>query len=90
MSGLWTLWWIWGTLALLLAIVEILLPGFIFLGFAIGAAGMALLLLLSLTPGLPLMLLLFAALSLVAWLGLKRLFSLPRGQVKTFETDIND
>lgn len=90
MSTLWTLWWVWGALALVLAIVEVLLPGFIFLGFALGAAGVALLLLLALPLSLPLALLIFAGLSLIAWLGLRRAFALPRGQVKTFDSDINE
>ena len=86
----WTLWWAWAALALVLAIVEVLIPGFIFLGFAIGAAGVALLMFLSLSVGLPLLLLIFAVLSLVAWLGLRRVFALPHGQVKTFDHDINE
>ena len=90
MAALWSLWWIWGALALVLGIAEILLPGFIFLGFAIGAVCVAVLLLMSLSVSLPLLLLIFAALSLVAWLMLRRLFALPKGQVKTFDTDIND
>ncbi len=90
MGALWSLWWIWGALALVLGIAEILLPGFIFLGFAIGAACVAVLLLMSLNVSLPLLLLVFAALSLLAWLMLRRLFALPKGQVKTFDTDIND
>lgn len=90
MGELWSLWWIWGALALVLGIAEILLPGFIFLGFAIGAVCVAVLLLMSLNVSLPLLLLVFAALSLVAWLMLRRLFALPKGQVKTFDTDIND
>ena len=77
--------------ALLLAIVEVLVPGFVFLGFAIGAAAVALILLTSgMTPGLPLLLLIFAALSLAAWLLLRKVFALPKGQVKTFDHDIND
>ncbi|MCG7624955.1 MULTISPECIES: NfeD family protein [unclassified Epibacterium] len=90
MGALWSLWWIWGAFALLLGIAEILLPGFIFLGFAIGATCVAVLLLMTLKVSLPLLLLIFAALSLAAWLILKRLFALPKGQVKTFDTDIND
>ena len=35
-------------------------------------------------------LLVFAVLSLAAWLILRRVFALPKGQVKTFDTDIND
>ncbi|GAB5434672.1 MAG: hypothetical protein EpisKO_40420 [Epibacterium sp.] len=90
MDAVWSLWWVWGVIALGLAIVEILLPGFIFLGFAIGAAAVAVILLTPLSLTLPVLLLVFAVLSLVAWLGLRRIFSLPQGQVKTFDTDIND
>ena len=87
----WTLWWVWGAAALLLAIVEVLVPGFVFLGFAIGAAAVMLFLLASgMGPGLPLLLLIFAALSLAAWLLLRKVFALPKGQVKTFDHDIND
>ena len=89
--ALWSLWWVWIAGALVLGIVEMLAPGFIFLGFAIGAAGVGLLQLLA--PGalgLPALLLAFAALSLVAWLILRRSFALPKGQVKTFDHDIND
>lgn len=90
-TALWTLWWVWAAAALLLAIVEVLVPGFVFLGFAIGAAAVALILLVSgMTPGLPVLLLIFAALSLAAWLVLRRVFALPKGQVKTFDHDIND
>ena len=34
---IWTIWWAWLCVAILLGIVEVLVPGFIFLGFAIGA-----------------------------------------------------
>ncbi|MCA2008400.1 hypothetical protein [Tritonibacter mobilis] len=90
MGALWSLWWVWGVIALGLAIIEILLPGFVFLGFAIGAAAVAVILLTPLSLTLPVLLLVFAVLSLVAWLILRRVFALPKGQVKTFETDIND
>lgn len=90
-GGIWTLWWVWAASALVLGILEILVPGFVFLGFAIGAAAVALLLLVSGGSwGLPLLLLIFAGLSLAAWLLMKRLFALPKGQVKTFDRDIND
>lgn len=86
-----SIWWAWLAFALVLGIVETLVPGFFFLGFAIGAAlvGLALLGPLALLSP-PLLLLIFAGLSLVAWLVLRRMFALPRGQVKTFEHDIND
>ena len=87
----WLSWWIWMAAALALGILEIVLPGFIFLGFAIGAAITGILLILpGLTPSLPILLLIFAVLSLVSWLVLRRIFALPHGQVKTFNHDIND
>lgn len=86
-----SVWWVWLAAGLTLAILEILVPGFVFLGFAIGAAIVGLLLigpaqLLSAQA----ILLIFAALSLIAWLVLRRIFALPKGQVKTFDHDIND
>ncbi|MDC0657105.1 hypothetical protein N6L27_03760 [Leisingera sp. SS27] len=86
----WVLWWVWGAGALVLAILEVLAPGFVFLGFAIGAAIVGLLLLAGASFTLPLLLLIFAALSLAAWLVMRRVFALPKGQVKTFNHDIND
>ncbi|MBO9452804.1 hypothetical protein J7426_21230 [Tropicibacter sp. R16_0] len=90
MDALWSVWWVWMAAALLLAIIEVLAPGFIFLGFAIGAAVTGLLLLiLPITWTLPVLALIFAALSLAAWLILRRSFALRTGQVKHFEDDIN-
>ncbi len=91
MEALLTTWWVWLAAALVLGILEMLIPGFIFLGFAIGAAvvGLALLGPLGLLS-LPAILLIFAIASLVAWLALRRYFALPKGQVKTFDHDIND
>ena len=37
--SLWSLWWVWMVGALALAILEVLAPAQIFLGFAAGAAG---------------------------------------------------
>jgi len=86
-----TLWWVWMAGALVLAIAEVLIPGFVFLGFAIGAFAVSLILLnTGLSLGLPVLLLIFAGLSLVAWLLMRRFFALPKGQVKTFNQDIND
>lgn len=91
MSAIWSLWWLWLCAALVLGIAEVLIPGFIFLGFALGALAVSMLLLnTGLALSLPLLLLIFAALSLAAWLILRRVFALPGTQVKRFEDDIND
>ena len=42
----WSEWWVWAAGALILAIIEVLVPGYVFLGFAIGAGIMALVFLL--------------------------------------------
>ena len=49
--SIWSLWWVWMVGALVLAILEVLAPAQIFLGFAIGAAGVGLALLVGI-PGL--------------------------------------
>jgi membrane protein implicated in regulation of membrane protease activity len=81
---------------MLLGILEVLAPGWIFLGFAVGALGTGLLLWVggplgaSMAGSLPMLLLVFAVLSLVAWLVLRRVFGLKGGSVTTFDSDIND
>lgn len=88
----WTLWWVWMAAALILAILEVLVPGFVFLGFALGTLAVGLLLLAGIgaTLSLALLLLIFALCSLAAWLILRRLFALPTGQVRIIDRDIND
>ncbi|MEM6376161.1 MAG: hypothetical protein AAF686_07955 [Pseudomonadota bacterium] len=83
------LWWVWLCAALVLAIIEVLLPGFIFLGIAIGALGMALL--VAIVPGVSpaLMAVLFGGLSLVAWLMLRRVFRARDGAARIIHDDIN-
>lgn len=84
-------WWVWMSAALLLATAEVIIPGWIFLGFAIGAMVMGLLLLLGVAGlSMPISLVIFAVLSLISYIGLRWLFGLKTGQVTTFDTDIND
>lgn len=83
-------WWIWMAAALILAILEVLAPGFVFLGFAIGAALIGLALLTGLTLSAPLLFVAFAALSLIAWLVLRQIFRLPGSKPKRITRDIND
>ncbi|ARU02554.1 NfeD family protein [Yoonia vestfoldensis] len=88
---LWAEWWVWMSGALILATLEVLIPGYIFLGFAVGAGLMGLLILFGINAtGLALMLVIFALLSLLSYLAMRRFFRLRKGQVKVWETDIND
>lgn len=87
--ALWSLWWVWLAAALALAILEVMVPGFIFLGFAVGAAITALVLLLPVQLGLMALLAIFAGLSLIAWLILRRVFRTPDDQTRIIHEDIN-
>lgn len=86
-----TLWWVWLSAALALGLIELLSPGFLFLGFAVGALAMSAITAFSLLS-LPVSgkLAIFTLLSLIAWVGLRRAFKPPKGSVKTFDHDIND
>ncbi|MEI2686305.1 MAG: hypothetical protein V9G14_08550 [Cypionkella sp.] len=88
---MYTEWWVWIVAGFALGVLEVLVPGFIFLGFAIGAVVTGILVGFSLFGGnLSLMLLVFAVVSVIAWLGLRRVMGVRHGQVKIWDRDIND
>jgi len=87
---MWALWWVWMAGAVALGILEIFAPGFVFLGFAVGAALTGILLAAGLSPSLPWLLLIFAVVSLVSWLALRRILGVRKGQVKIWDRDINE
>ena len=82
----------WVSGGILLMLIELLIPGFLMLGFGLGALGLALALWLS--PPLaalpPLALLaMWAALSLLTWLALSKCFG-QRARRRSPKSDIND
>lgn len=87
-------WWVWIGLGLALAALEVLLPGFIFLGIAIGATVLGLLQLI--LPGVftamsdTAFLAVFGGLSLLSWIGLRMAFKSQTSDSKTFAEDVND
>lgn len=87
----WAVWWVWVVFGVALGVLEVLVPGFIFLGFAIGAVvtgglvGIGLL-----GANVPALALIFAVLSLVAFLVLRRVVGVTKGQVKVWDKDINE
>ena len=93
---MWSLWWVWMVGALILGFLEVLIPGFIFLGFAIGAAvtgaviGLGGAAVAPLTGSLPWLLVFFAVVSLVAWIVLRRVVGVRKGQTKIWDRDINE
>ena len=90
LTGLAGTWWAWVVLGFALGVLEILVPGYIFLGFAIGAILTGALVGFGLPAGLPALILIFAVASVVAWLVLRRTMGVREGQVKIWDRDIND
>jgi len=88
---MWTIWWVWVVAGFGLGVLEVLVPGFIFLGFAVGAVGTGVLVGLGLIGGnVPVLSLVFALLSVGAWLALRATMGVRRGQVKLWDKDVND
>ena len=91
-----SIWWVWLAAALGLAILEIFLPGYLFLGFAAGAAVTGVLLGVGgplavwMAGSVPVTLLVFAILSLLSWLAFRRVLGIRQGQVKIWDRDINE
>lgn len=88
---MWASWWIWVAGGLLVGVLELLVPGYIFLGFAVGAIVTGVLTATGiLGTSLPIMLVAFGTLSLLTWVGLRSVLGLRRGQVKRIDRDINE
>ncbi len=85
------LWWVWVVAGMGLAILEVVIPGYIFAGFAVAAVLTGGLIWLGVLGGnLAMMLAVFAVVSLGAWAGLRALFGKNLGEVKRWDRDIND
>lgn len=89
-------WWVWVAAAIGLGILEIFVPAYVFLGFAIGAAATGLLMLIgapiaaTMGGSVAITFLVFAVLSLIAWIVLRRVMGVREGQSKVFDRDINE
>ncbi|MFV0490672.1 MAG: NfeD family protein [Pseudorhodobacter sp.] len=91
MTSLWSIWWVWVVGGFVLGIIELLIPGFIFVGFAIGAVVTGLLIWFGfLGANLASTVLIFAVVSLISWLVTRKLVGTRPGQVKIWDHDIND
>jgi inner membrane protein len=88
---MWTTWWVWIVAGFALGVLEIIIPGYIFLGFAVGAVLTGILVGVGvLGSSLPVAILIFALASLAAWYGLRAVFGKHEGQVKVWDKDVND
>lgn len=91
-----SLWWVWIAAGLGLAILEVLAPGFLFAGFAVGAVVTGALIGLGI-PGAGWMsaslvnaLVVFAVISVLAWLAMRAMLGVRKGQMKRIDHDINE
>jgi inner membrane protein len=87
---MWQAWWVWIVAGLAIGALELLVPGYVFLGFMVGAILTGVLVGLGVPGSFPVAVALFALLSLAAWVALRRLFGKTGADVKTFDRDIND
>ena len=88
---LWQAWWVWMAAGAVLGILEVLAPAFVLLGFAIGAVLVGFLLLIGvLGQSLPLIILVFAIVSLISWIALRQIVGVRAGQIKIWDRDINE
>lgn len=88
---LWQEWWVWIAAGLVLAILEVLVSGYVLLGFACGAVLTGALTALGLVGGsVGPMIFVFALASLASWWVLTRLFGLPQDEKKIIHHDINE
>jgi membrane protein implicated in regulation of membrane protease activity len=84
-------WWFWLSAAVVLGIVEVMVPFFVFLGFSIGAVGMAILVATGvINLGAAGNLALFAVLSLGGYALLRVVLGKAQGDVRVITKDIND
>ncbi len=85
----------WMALAAVMGIIEIVMPGYLFLGFAAGALVVAGGLFAGLEgwflgmDGLAYLILAYAAISLFSWYVFRRIFA-PTGDVRKVKRDINE
>lgn len=84
------LWWVWVCVALVFALLELMVPASVFLGFSLGALCMALVVALTDITNISALLALFAGLSLVAWIVLKWVFRNQTTAARIVTRDINE
>ena len=88
---IWQSGWTWIIIALVLGLLELFAPGYVFLGVAVASGLMGLVLLTgAFSPSLPVLLIIIAVLSGLIWLVLRRVMGVRTGQVRIWDRDIND
>ena len=83
-------WWAWVAFGIVLMLLELMMPSYLFLGFGFGAIVTGITLALGMTISAQYLMLLFSIASLISWVLLRQVFKLPKENVQTFDQGIND
>jgi membrane protein implicated in regulation of membrane protease activity len=87
----WQVWWVWMVIAGVLGVLEMVVPAFVFLGFAVGAAITGILVGIGApSGGIGVVLTVFAIASLGGWFALRAAFARNHGRPKVWDRDINE
>lgn len=90
------MWWAWVAAGMAIAILEVLIPGYIFVGIALGMVGAGLILWTGVWPATWMdvsfanTLLMASVIALVAWAMLRLTLGVRKGQTKIITRDINE
>lgn len=90
------LWWAWIAAGVVIAILEVLMPGYIFVGIALGFIGTGLVLWSGVWPapwvaaGFENGLFVAAIIALAAWMILRKTIGVRKGQSQIITRDINE
>lgn len=88
---LWQHPWVWIAGGIALGALEMIAPGFVLFGFAVGAVLVGALIWLGvLGASLPVMLFVWAVIALAVWALARRLMGVRAGQTKIWDRDINE
>ena len=83
-------WWAWVAFGIVLMLLELMMPSYLFLGFGFGAIVTGITLALGMTMSARYLMLLFSIASLISWILLRQVFKLPKENVQTFDQGLND
>jgi membrane protein implicated in regulation of membrane protease activity len=83
-------WWAWVAFGIVLMLLELMMPSYLFLGFGFGAIVTGITLALGMTMSAQYLMLLFSIASLISWVLLRQVFKLPKENVQTSDQGIND
>ncbi len=87
---MWATWWVWVAAGVAIGVLELLVPAYVFLGFALGAMLTGALVGAGVVGSFPVALVVFGALSLASWAAMRRVLGSRAGDVKIITRDIND